>query len=142
MGVGERQRAEHKGVNDAEDGDVGSDGQRQNEYGDDGEAGIAAKGAQRVFQVLGKNVEIHKATCLPLLFSCLLNAAECEDGATASLFWRHAALDVVFDGEVDVGSQLGIEFFIKAFAGEEGAHAAERSFEPGTHRNSVLRRLS
>ncbi len=94
------------------------------------------------FRSWRKNVEIHKATCLPLLFSCLLNAAECEDGAAASLFWRHAALDVVFDGEVDVGSQLGIEFFIKAFSGEEGAHAAERSFEPGTHRNSVLRRLS
>ena len=44
--------------------------------------------------------------------------------AATSLIWSHAALDVVFDGEVDVGGQLGIEFVIEALPGEEGAQPA------------------
>src|ERR1035438_10018213 len=74
--IGERKRAEHERVNDAEDRDVGSDGQCKDEHGDGRKSGLAAQRTQSVFQVLQKNVETHKTPCLPLLFSCLLHRSE------------------------------------------------------------------
>jgi hypothetical protein len=44
--IGEWQRAEQQRVDDAEDGDVGADAEGEDEDGDDGEAAIAAEGAE------------------------------------------------------------------------------------------------
>ncbi len=51
IGVRIWQRPEHHRVDDAEDGSVRSDAQRQDQQGHDGEAGNFAQGAQRVAQV-------------------------------------------------------------------------------------------
>ena len=123
--VGKRQGAEHERVNNAEDRDVGTDRQRQDEDSDHGEAGIAAKGAQRVFEVLAKDIEAHKRACLPLMFSGLLHAAELDEGSAAGLGERHAVFDVFVDSEIDVGCEFRIEFCIESAPREEGADAAD-----------------
>src|SRR5260221_350008 len=56
--VRKRQRAEEQRVDHAEDGDIGSNGQRQDEDGDGGEAGIAAQRAKKIACVLNRVVPI------------------------------------------------------------------------------------
>src|SRR5580692_9290751 len=50
--IRKRQRAEEQGVDDTEDGDVGANGEREDEDGDGREAGITAEGAESVAHVL------------------------------------------------------------------------------------------
>ncbi len=45
--LGEWERAQQDGVDDGEDDDVGADAESEDEDGDDGEAGVAAKGSER-----------------------------------------------------------------------------------------------
>ena len=40
--------------------------------------GSRTEGAQSVFEVLEKNVDAHNTACLPVDFTCLLDAAEVE----------------------------------------------------------------
>ena len=55
-----------------------------------------------------------------LLFR-LLEAAEADHGLAAGFLRRHAAAEVFVDGEVEVRSELGVEFSVKRLLFEEGA---------------------
>jgi hypothetical protein len=48
LSIRKRQRAEEQGVDDAEDGNIGADREREDEDGNGGEAGIATEGAESV----------------------------------------------------------------------------------------------
>ena len=80
--------AQHERIDDAEDGDVGADAESQDQDGDNGEAGVAAQGAESVFEVLEQNIECHQSPRLALLFSCLFHAADADECLAASFFGR------------------------------------------------------
>ena len=86
LGFGERKRAEQQGVDDGEDDDVGADAESEDEDGDGGKAGVAAKGAEGVAEVLKKDVKPGETAGFALMLLCLLDAAEADEGATTSLF--------------------------------------------------------
>jgi hypothetical protein len=120
LGIVEGQRAEEECVDDAEDGDVGSDAECENQDGDDGKDAIAIEGADRVAKILEEDVEPRKAAGSALLLACLLDAAETDEGAAAGFVGRHSLADVFFHGEVDVGLELGFEIGVAVLFAEEG----------------------
>ena len=77
---------------------------------------VAAERAEGVAEILQEDVEPGKAAGFALLLSCLLDAAEANEGATAGFVGRHAVADVFFDGEIDVGLELGVEVGVALLA--------------------------
>ena len=119
-GLREWERAEQEGVDDGEDDDVGADAEGEDEDRDGGEAGVATKGAEGVAEVLKKDVEPGEAAGFALMFFCLLDAAETDEGAAAGFFGGHAVADVFFDGEIDVALEFGVEVGVALLPVEEG----------------------
>ena len=136
-GVGKGQRAQHQRVHHAEDGDVGADAEGENENGDEGEAAVAAEGAEGVLQILQKNVEFHKSSRFAVLVFRLFHAAEADERLAAGFVGSQAALDVLFDGELDVRGDLGFEVGVERRLAEEGKHAGERAA-----RSALIARLA
>src|ERR1700751_657348 len=92
-GIAEGKRAQHEGVDDAEDGDVGADAEREDEDGDEAEAAVAAQSAEGVANVLQEDVERGEAARCALLLARLFDAAEADEGQTAGLPGRKPALE-------------------------------------------------
>ena len=93
---------EHYGVNQAEDGGIGADAERESEHDDDGEAGRKAQDAQTVADVLREALEPDDAPDFAGLFLHAGDIAEFAQGGVMRFFGRHAAVNVVlgFTGEV------------------------------------------
>ena len=132
LGIIEGQRAEEEGVDDAENGDVGSNAESEDEDGDNGEDAIAIEGADGVAEILEENIERGKAAGLTLPLAGLLDAAEADEGAAAGFLRRHALVDVFFYGEVDVGLEFGVEVGVALLLMKEGQDAVE-GFAEGSH---------
>src|SRR5205823_4188802 len=77
--IRKRKRLQQNGVHYAEYGDVGADGEGQDEHRDGGETAIAPQSAQCVTDVLPQNVKCHKPSRLPMSFPGLLNSADADE---------------------------------------------------------------
>jgi len=129
---GEWERAQQDGVDDGEDDDVGADAESEDENGDGGEAGVAAEGAEGVAEVLEEDVEPGEAAGFALVFFCLLDSAETDEGAAAGLFGGYSVAYVFFDGEVDVALEFGVQVGVALWFVKEGENAVE-GFASGCH---------
>ena len=96
--IGEWQRAQEQGVDDAEDGDVGADAEGQDEDGNEGESAVAAQGAEGVAEILEKNVEFHESSGFALLEFCGVDGAETDERLAACFIGSEAALKVLLNG--------------------------------------------
>ena len=85
--------AEEQGVDEAEDGRIGADTERQRADDDHGKAGLATKLPQPVIEVGGRRFERSHAARLAALFFHLLDAADRESGPPKGLVSRHALGD-------------------------------------------------
>jgi hypothetical protein len=113
------------GVDDAEDGDVGSDAEGEYEGDDGGEGAFAAagEGAECEFEILEEGVESGDAAGFALEFFGLGDGAEAEEGLAAGFGGVHAGAEVVGDGGVEVEGDFGFEFGVQLLgllAGEGG----------------------
>ncbi len=110
VGVGEREWAKDDGVDDAEDGGVCADAERESEDGDEGEAGIFAERAKGVAEILGEVVEYRGDTAL--VARGLLDqgdVAEFAVSAFGGLLRRGAAVLEIGGGHLEMGLEFGVE---------------------------------
>ncbi len=73
-----------------------------------------------VAEILHEDVEPGEAAGFAMLFLCLLDTAETDEGAAAGFFGRHALADVFFDGEIDVALKFGVEVGVALLLVKEG----------------------
>jgi len=66
--IGEGKRAEQECINDAEDGDVGADAEREDQDGNGGEGAVPPKSAKRVANVAEKRVQKWQAAGFAMCF--------------------------------------------------------------------------
>ncbi len=78
-----------------------------------------------VAEVLHEDIEPGQAAGLALGSFGLLDAAETHQGLAAGFFGGHAALDVFFDGELEVGGHFGFEFSVAGACGRKSGCACE-----------------
>ena len=77
LGIGVGKRAQQHAVDDAEDGGVGADAERESEYGDDGESRRFSQHSQRVAKIAEEILEeLHAALVAAFLFQLLCAADE------------------------------------------------------------------
>ncbi len=132
-GIAEGKRAQHERVDDREDRDVRADPEGKDDDGDEGEAAVAAQGAQGVAEVLHQDIERGQTACGALLLPGLLDAAEADECLAARLLGREAALEILFDREIEMGSELLVEVGIADRFVEKGTHASESGAQRGDH---------
>ena len=106
-GVG--QRLDEDRVDEAEYGDGGADAEGEDSGGGDGEAFAAAELARGEAEILKKIFEEREGAGFALRLASVFDAAEMEDGLTAGFGGRHAGAEIVFDVEIEVGGEFGVE---------------------------------
>ena len=121
---GERKRAQQNGVDDGKDDDIGADAESEDEDGDDGECAYRDGGCGAEAEILKRTSSQGKPRA-PRCCSRLLDAAEVDQGATAGFFRRHALLDVLFDGEFEMGRDFDFKVRIQVWFVEEGEYPGE-----------------
>src|SRR5215510_3682224 len=104
------QRLERHGVNQAEDGGVGANTERQHERRNQGESGILAQHSHAITQVLPKffNPSDSKGVAAPFL--CLPHPAECLESLASRLLWIHPRADILLSLSLNVVAQFFIQF--------------------------------
>jgi len=115
------QRPQKHRVDDAENGGVRADAERERQNDDQGEAWRLANAAQAVPDVLKDGFEPRKLPRLPRL---LLRAGHVAEGAAsgcAGFGGRHAAFDVFGRHQVEMGLHLVGEIAVEATAKMQGA---------------------
>ena len=107
--IRERQRTEEKGVDDAEDDDIGANSDGENSDGDEGKGTVFTQGANGVANILKKIVEFLEGAGFAMNFAGLLRATEMDQRLASGLGGGDAALKVVVDGELQMGGHFGLE---------------------------------
>jgi hypothetical protein len=62
-----------------------------------------------------------------MIFEGLLRAAELNEGAAAGFLWRHASIEIFFDGKIEVSSHFGVEVAVEGGSTEECGEAMEEA---------------
>jgi hypothetical protein len=73
---------------------------------------------------VSKRFEERQAALNPVLLLNLREATEFAEGCGSGLLSGHAAFQIFFDGEIDVGAQLFVEVVIELLPAEDGGAAA------------------
>ena len=97
IGRFERQRPEERRVDQAEDGGVRADAEREREDRRRGEAGVLAEYAHRGDQILAECVERRDSVLIAISFLRLRRAAQADQRVAPRLVGRHARAQVVVD---------------------------------------------
>ena len=121
----EGQRAQKDGVDEGEDGGVGSDAEGERENGGDGEAGGFAELPEAEADVAADLFEHWDTSLGAITFFDLGDTAEAAQGCGAGLSWGHAVPAIVCDGELDVCTEFFVEVGVETVATEERGDAAE-----------------
>jgi hypothetical protein len=66
-------------------------------------------------------------------FDGLLFSAEMDQGLTPSFVSGHAALQIFFDGQVQLRGQFRVQFVIELLAAENGGDPVEKLLQPVNH---------
>jgi hypothetical protein len=111
--VREWKRPQEYRVDDAEDSDIRADAEGEDEDGDYGEGAVAAEGAKGVLQVLEKDVESHESSRFTLFEFRGVDGAEANQRLATGFQGSETALNVLGDGELDVGRDFGFEVGIE-----------------------------
>ena len=93
VGILSREHAKDDGVDEAEDGGVGADAERESEDGGGGEGWSFAEGAEGVANVLEERFEEGDAASVATFFLGAFEAAEFATGATEGFVARDAVAD-------------------------------------------------
>jgi hypothetical protein len=126
------------GVDDAEDCAICSNAEGKRDNYNSGEPGIFAEHAQAEAGVLEDGVQPREATAIAIGFFCLIEAAEFDEGLTASFFGRHACAEIVVDVELEMGFEFGSEITVAAPSIENISKAQQPS--PNRSHECLLKR--
>ena len=97
IGILERQRPEERRIDQAEDGAVRADAERERQDRRGGEAGVLAEHAHRRNQILAECVECRDSVLIAISFLRLRRAAQADQRVPPRLVGRHARAQVVVD---------------------------------------------
>jgi hypothetical protein len=144
--LGEREWAKENAVDKAKDGGVGADAEGQGENRDESEGRIFAEHAGAVAKILEKSFEPREGARVTGRFQGLLGATELDESAATGFRGGHAGLEIVGDGFVEVGRDLGGEIDVELVSAEEGDEAMKKlaevhgwaSLEAGRRRDKKL----
>ncbi len=107
--IGIRQRTEEDRVDEAEDGGVGADTERQREDRGERETGIAPQHAQRVADIPDERFDDGNPSLVADPFLGLFDTAELAERDAARIRLRQSAPQVIADTLVDVLPNLHVE---------------------------------
>ncbi len=116
--------AEHERIQQAENGGIGSNTERQSQNGGDGKDAIAAQSAGGVAQVAPEGGEQRELAAVAAFFFDGLDAAQRDACSPARLFRRNARADVVFREHFEVSVEFQCELVVLVLP-------YEGSVEPG-----------
>jgi hypothetical protein len=120
-----RQRAKQHGVDDAEDGGVRADAERQRQQDQDRVGRVLAETARRVAQVLPERVDRADPPRVAALVFHLREAAEPAKRGGTRGGWIRAAPDLLLDLELEMTAQLGIHLLLEPARAHRPAQTAE-----------------
>ena len=106
LGLSIWQALEQHAVNDAEDGAIGPDAERERENDDQREGWIGPELTHCIFRIVERELDEAGATHIAAVFLGLFMSAEGEPCASGCFFLIHAAMHVLFDLMIEMGTQL------------------------------------
>ena len=118
-------------VDEAEDSNAGGDAEGEDENGGQGKAGVFAQLTQGEAKVLPKGFGGGFPADGPDFVADGFSAAHFGAGGAQGLLAGHTAADFFFDGGVEEGLQLGLDFGVALVAAEEGADSTDHVSEHG-----------
>ncbi len=118
--VGDGERAEHDGIDEAKDGGVGADAESEGEDGDGGKSRRVAQGTEGVAEVLQEFVDPDGSPDGARVFFHARDVAEFAEGGVASVLGRHAAGDVRGSLAAEEILNFAAEIFEDVFAAAHG----------------------
>jgi hypothetical protein len=108
-----------------------AEGKSQNRHG--GEAGGLQQHAEAKAQVLEQGLKEWQAAGIAILHFRLLSAAKTQQSLPARFLRRKAALQIFFDGEVQVSGHFCIEAAVVLRVAKEGEQALAQLSQPVHH---------
>ena len=114
-------RTQQYAVDDAEDGGVGTDAERQREDRRSGERPVLAQRSQRVADILHQHIEVASLSFITALFLVLLDCAEADSSTPFSLILVATLLEVLLGFHLEMERDLHIELAV----GDRPAVAAQ-----------------
>ena len=125
-----RQRAQHDGVHEREDGGVGADAEGEREQCHEGDAGRAQHGAETVKDVLREGFEPVPSPCGVALLAQQCGIAEAAACGCSGIVGRYSCIYMLLSAQVE----MQLHLFGKLAGGllpmGEHANAARKFFEP------------
>ncbi len=129
------ERLENDGIDDAEDGSIGADAEREREDGHGGNQRVSPKESTGVSKILNERLDRWKPSPVAILFLNLFNAAELLQRSGARVDWIHSVRDFLLDLQLDVRPDLIIQLSFEACLVEERTKALEKD-ERGIHKRA------
>src|ERR1035438_2572478 len=133
VGLGIGKRPQQHAVDDAEDGAIRADGERQREHNHHGEAGVLAQRAQRVSQVAPKVFDVIGASHIAAFLLNLRHAAQLAERGAARFGGRHARGEILFHLLFKMEAQFLVEIFFHALPARQGAQPHPDDIPPPQH---------
>ena len=142
IGTGIRQRSEQHGMDDAEDGGVGADAEREGAHDDRGEPRRAQERARRESRVLTEVAEPPERPGIAMEFLRLRNPAERASSRQAGLGIGQPPTLVLVLKDTEVRRQLAFELGLSAVRLEEMDETKQESSKSSHRYGSLSRRAS
>ena len=128
----EGRRPEEEVVDDGEDGGIRADPEGQGQHGDEREAGIPARAAQRVPEVADQVLQWSSAACIADRLPDGLDAAQTQVCLSAGLARFHARAQVLLRFHLQVEAQFLRGLVVLVSAAEQTTKPSERARVGGT----------
>ena len=135
VGVRVRKRRQEHRIDNAEDGGVGADAEREREDGREGEGGSATKAAQRVRHIAEGLIDDRHAAAIAIRLFRRLEPAKLQDGVAARLVGRHAGPDAGVDVQLQVALELLGQVGVAMTAPHEVAEPPHPRAQASHHRS-------
>ena len=135
--VRDREPSEHQRVNQAEDGGVGADAQRQRQHDDKREAWSLDAHPEGVANVSGDLVEQRSIAVGPHAFLRWFDPSEVENGQTTCVTGRRAIAHLVGGGHLEKGMDFVVQIALGAVSVDEPSQNGNNTMQDG-HASSGL----
>ena len=127
------ERAQHDGVDGAEDGRIGTDTKRQREHDHGGKCRRLAQRARAVPHVTPGLLDGGFPADPAGMVLHRLDAANLHAGRSTGNLGRHACADLRLDGGFQVRLKLLVELLLDAPAANQASQSAKQTLEAGHH---------
>src|SRR5215472_7313513 len=119
-------RLQHYGIEEAEDGGVGADAERERENGYGGKAGRFAKHAKGETNILEHSIKQGEPSNLAVRFAQLRDSSQLNPGQALRFFLRGALADVLLGQDLDVRFEFQDKVPIQIIGLKNGANPGKR----------------